>query len=37
VNRQPEYPKQLMEKFGGRRFVEIDPPGFHDYSGTELI
>jgi hypothetical protein len=35
--RKPEYPKKLMEKFGERRFVDLDPPDFLDYPGTELV
>jgi hypothetical protein len=35
--RKPEYPKQLVEKFGDRRFVDPDPPDFLDYPGAELV
>jgi hypothetical protein len=35
--RKPEYPEKLKAKFGGRRFVDLDPPEFLDYPGTELV
>ncbi len=31
------YPRSLMEKFRGRRFIEIEPPDYLDYEGAELM
>jgi hypothetical protein len=36
-SRRPDYPAALKEKFGGRRFTNLDPPDFLDYPGTELV
>lgn len=36
-DQQPDYPDALRERFGGRRFAELDPPDFLDYPGTELV
>jgi hypothetical protein len=30
-SRRPDYPDALREKFGGRRFTNLDPPDFLDY------
>ena len=35
--RKPDYPKDLKEKFDRKRFVDLDPPEFLDYPGTELV
>jgi hypothetical protein len=35
--RHPDYPKELADRIGGRRFVDADPPGFLDYEGTEFV
>lgn len=35
--RHPDYPDALRQRFGGRRFAELDPPDFLDYPGTELV
>lgn len=36
-SRHPDYPDALHEKFGGRRFTDLDTPDFLDYPGTELV
>lgn len=36
-SRKAEYPEPLQRKFGERRFVDLDPPRFLDYPGTELL
>jgi hypothetical protein len=36
-SRKPEYPASLKRKFGNRRFVDLDPPAFLNYPGTELV
>jgi hypothetical protein len=35
--RKPDYPKELKQKFEGKRFVDLDPPELLDYPGTELV
>lgn len=35
--READYPKRLQERFGGRRFVAVDPPDFLDYEGAEVL
>ncbi|HEX9443297.1 MAG TPA: hypothetical protein VGA73_04215 [Candidatus Binatia bacterium] len=35
--RRPKYPKKLAGLFGGRRFIDLDPPDFLDYEGTEIL
>jgi hypothetical protein len=35
-SRRPDYPDALREKFGGRRFANLDPD-FLDYPGTEIV
>ena len=30
-------PAELQERFGGRRFVALDPPAFLDHEGVELL
>ncbi|MCC6556682.1 MAG: hypothetical protein IT372_27290 [Polyangiaceae bacterium] len=32
-----ELPRDLQERFGGRRFVDVDPPAFLDHEGTEIV
>jgi hypothetical protein len=32
-----DYPQKLQEKFGERRFSEVDPTDFLDFSGAEFI
>lgn len=34
---EARFPKHLLEKFAGRRWVAVDPPDFLDYEGTELV
>lgn len=36
-SRQANYPPKLRELFGGRRFIDLDPPDFLDYEGCELL
>ena len=33
----PRFPKELREKFAGRKFLPVDPPDFLDYEGAELV
>jgi hypothetical protein len=35
--RQADFPKNLQDKFRGRRFVDIDPPDFLNYEGAEVL
>ncbi|MHA6795556.1 hypothetical protein ACVGVM_18860 [Pseudonocardia bannensis] len=35
--RRPDYPETLSAEFTGRRFIELDPPEFLDYPGTEIV
>jgi hypothetical protein len=32
-----KFPKELQDKFGGRRFIDLDPPDFLDYEGAEIL
>ena len=32
-----DFPEELMERFGDRRWVAADPPEFLDYEGAELV
>ncbi len=32
-----EYPPDIMEKFGTRKFIDADPPRILDYPGTEFV
>jgi hypothetical protein len=32
-----ELPEELQERFGGRRFISLDPPEFLDHEGTEIL
>jgi hypothetical protein len=34
---QPDLPPDLMERFGDRRFVPLEPPGLLDHAGIHLI
>jgi hypothetical protein len=34
---EARFPKHLLEKFAGCRWVAVDPPDFLDYEGTELV
>jgi hypothetical protein len=36
-DRRAAFPPELLERFRGRRFVPLDPPGFLDYPGAELV
>jgi hypothetical protein len=35
--RRAQLPPELAERFGGRRFVPVDPPEMLDYEGVELV
>jgi hypothetical protein len=35
--RQADFPPGLRERFGGRRWVAVDPPEFLDHEGAELL
>jgi hypothetical protein len=37
TGRWPQFPDDLQARFGDRRFAPVDPPGFFDYEGTELV
>jgi hypothetical protein len=37
TGRWPQFPDDLQARFGDRRFAPVDPPGFLDYEGTELV
>lgn len=36
-HRRAQYPPELQERFGGRRFVPVNPPDFLDHAGAELV
>jgi len=36
-DRRAQYPPELGERFGGRRFIPADPPELLDHPGTELV
>jgi hypothetical protein len=36
-HRRAEYPPELRERFGGRRFIPLDPPELLDHPGAELV
>jgi hypothetical protein len=35
--RRAEYPPELRERFRGRRFAPLNPPGFLDHAGAEIV
>ena len=35
--RKAEFPEDLQERFGARRFIAVDPPDFLDHEGAELL
>jgi hypothetical protein len=35
--RRADYPPELRQRFGNRRFIPVDPPGLLDYPGAELV
>lgn len=37
AGRCPQFPDDLRARFGDRWFALVDPPGFFDYEGTELV
>jgi hypothetical protein len=37
TERQPEYPEDLSQRFGDRRWVSVDPPSFLDFEGAEVV
>ena len=36
-DQQAKFPKTLQERFGGRRFIAVDPPEFLNHDGAELL
>jgi hypothetical protein len=36
THEEARFPKSVQDKFGGRRFLPVDPPDFLDYDGAEL-
>ncbi len=37
LKRKPDYPNSLKEKFGNRRWINIDDPTLLDYENTQLL
>lgn len=35
--RRAEFPEELQELFGSRRFIAVNPPDFLDHDGAELL
>jgi hypothetical protein len=35
--RRADFPPELRERFGGRRFAPLNPPSFLDYPGAEIV
>jgi len=35
--RKADFPPELQEQFGGRRFIAVHPPEFLDHEGTEVL
>lgn len=35
--RRASFPSELMERFGDRRWIPVDPPEFLDHEGAELV
>jgi hypothetical protein len=36
-HQRADFPAELRERFDGRRFVALNPPGFLDYPGAEVV
>jgi hypothetical protein len=36
-DRKPRYPKHIKEKFGERRWINVDDPEILDYENTQLL
>ncbi|HJS64038.1 MAG TPA: hypothetical protein VJ767_04165 [Nitrososphaeraceae archaeon] len=36
-DRKPKYPRQIKEKFGERRWINVDDPQILDYENTQLL
>jgi hypothetical protein len=36
-NRKPDYPKHLREKFGNRRWIDVEDPNLLNYENTQLL
>lgn len=36
-HRRADFPPDVLERFGGRRFAALDPPVLLDYEGAELV
>lgn len=34
---RPDLPRDLLDRFDGRRFIPLDPPDFLNYPGIELV
>jgi len=32
-----EFPREFLDRFGGRRFIPLDPPSLLDYEGAEIV
>ncbi len=32
-----EFPDELMERFGARKWIAVDPPKFLDFEGAEIV
>ena len=37
IDRKPDYPKTLKEKFGNRRWIKVDDPHLLDYENAQAI
>jgi Protein of unknown function (DUF2795) len=37
LKRKPDYPNSLKEKFGNRRWINVDEPNLLDYENTQLL
>jgi hypothetical protein len=37
TRQRPRLPRELLDRFRGRRFIALDPPDFLDFPGTEIV
>jgi hypothetical protein len=37
LDRQADFPEDLMTRFGDRRWMSVDPPAFLDHEGAEIV
>ncbi len=37
LEEKPRYPRQLLDVFGGRKFVPVSPPNLLDYENAEIV